>query len=879
MAALIRLHFFAVLILFFFSGFAGLVLQVLWMRELALLFGSTAQAAGATLGAFFLGLAAGGAFWGRRSAALARPLRSYGLLEAAVAVSALLFFLLRDLFGAVYGSVYVQFGSHPNLILVVKLIIALLILFPPTFFMGGTLPVLSQYLVRTPKTLGQRVPLLYGLNTLGAAAGVMSAAFVFPQSFGYHNSYLATVGLITLIAGAALLLGGKDNESVSSSIRTVGAVEHEASSALNLSTIRALAFLSGFITLALEVLWTRMFAQVLQNSVYTFASVLLVFLVALALGSLVAGLLARGRIPVRTVVGAMMVAGALLTAVTPLVFFRITNGLNYLGGGSDWSGYLAAVLGGTAVTLMPAVMALGLVFPYLTKVCEPIVRSAGRTVGELVALNTLGAIAGALIAGFLLLDWLGLWRSIQLMAGVYLAAVLIMIRPTPNDSPRRASVLVAVPVIGFTLLISVLDSSRLPVVRIEPAARQESLYQVWEGSSGTVAVVRRGNDLRTKVNNYYTLGGSAGRGYEYRQAHFPLMLHPDPNRVFFLGMGTGITAGGALAHPVDRVVVAELLPEVIEASSKYFRPYTNGLFDDPRVTIIAEDGRLHLAATAENYDVIIGDLFIPWRAGVGGLYTLEHFRNVRNRLAPGGLFAQWIPLYQLSEQEFGTIARSFLKVFRHTRLWRGDFLPDGPIVALVGHTHEGSLEVKSLQARGAIWQDSTRDSELPDDALPILLYYAGNLSRIGDLFDNYPLNTDDKPVIELQAPITHRAQAAGRTAWLTGRPLLDLFEEIATRTPWDSDPYLAGLTTRQRDTVRAGLAIFRSQLLQRRGDEATANAELAHARALLNPREHRSAETAASAENLRRELEALKSEYQDQLKLLEQRINQIRSKE
>ncbi|TVQ93311.1 MAG: hypothetical protein EA400_02630 [Chromatiaceae bacterium] len=825
----------AVLLLFFASGLAGLLFQVLWLRELALLFGNTAQAAAATLAAFFLGLAAGGWFWGRRSSDLRQPLRAYGLLEAGVAASALLFLLLLGLFHLSYRLLYAHLGAAPGLLLAVKLGLALLLLFPPTFCMGGTLPVLTRHLVHGPWRLGRRLPLLYGINTLGAAVGVLLAAFVLPQVLGYRLSYLVAVAITAAIALSALRLA-----TASGATTPVPALQTPAPAGLLTpgltpgpplapGLIRALAVLSGFVTLALEVLWTRMFAQVLQNSSYTFASVLLVFLLALGSGALLAGWLARRPLPPAPTLAIMLTLGALLAATTPLIFMQITNGLGYLGPGADWSGYLAAVLGSTALTLFPAVLVLGLVFPYLAHVSEPHSRAHGRTIGDLVALNTLGAIAGSLAAGFLLLDWLGLWAAIRLLAGLCLAAVPLLLMPS-----RRAAAdgrWLWLPSLGLVLLLSVLDSSRLPVVRVDPLRRQEALYQVWEGSTGTVAVVRRGDDLRLKVNNYYTLGGTGGRAYEARQGHLPLLLHPDPRRVFFLGLGTGITAGAALDHPVQAVTVAELLPEAITAAERYFRPYTNGLFDDPRVTLLATDGRHHLAATRAVYDVIIGELFIPWRAGVGGLYSREHFRAVRARLAPGGLFAQWLPLYQLSAAEFASIARTFSEVFPRTTLWRGDFLPDGPIVALVGHADETPLApprtLPGLEGR------DLRGNPALTGAPPLLLYYAGNLTQAAELFAAAPSNTDANGFIELRAPITQRRQAAGRVDWLRNEALLALFEAVAAAAPFADDPYLAGLPAGQRQAALAGLALFRSRLAERRGDPETATAAVAEARALL----------------------------------------------
>ncbi len=886
--------------LLFLSGFSALVLQVVWMRELSLLFGATAQAAAATLAAFFLGLAAGSAYWGRRSRRITRPLRSYALLEVGVLVAGLGYFLLAPAFAAQYGALYSHLAEPaPGLLVGIKLLLALLLLSPAAFFMGGSLPVLSAWLVRHPAALGRLVPLLYGVNTAGAAIGALSAAFLLPPLLGYDGSYLLALALAGGIALTAWWLGGRGSGQVHDPVQEslpqlpAGA---PAAGALPQAWLRGLAFLSGFVALALEVLWTRMFAQVLQNSVYSYAVILVVFLLALAAGSFAAGWLARRRLPaVPTLVG-LLCAAALLVALTPKLFFWLTDGLGYVGAGRDWPDYLLT-LGLAAVAILAGpTLVLGVVFPYLWKVAEAGLRSAGEQVGGLLALNTLGAILGSLAAGFLLLEWLGLWRAIQWLAALYLAAAVLLatLSGAPavagaRHRPRLAPVLVLAPVLGFLLLLSALDAGRLPVVRTDPVRRAETLLEVREGGAGTVAVVRRGEHLGIKVDNHYTLGSTRGHGLQQRQAHFPLLLHPAPDRVFFLGMGTGITAGAALAHPVEEVVAAELLGDVIDLAGKYFRPYANGLFEDPRVRLLKEDGRHHLSATDETYDVIIGDLFVPWKRGNAALYSLEHFRHVAKRLAPGGLFAQWVPLYQVTEQEFGSIARTFTEVFPHVTLWRGDFLPDGPIVALVGRLDAAPLEpaavlrrARALRADAVAGDTEPQSSVLPDpDTPPLLLYYAGNVGRAADLLAGYPLNTDDRPRLQLSAARAQRAEAAGRRGWLVGEPLIDFFRRMLAAAPVADDPYLARLAPQQRRAVPAGLDIFAARLADARGDAEGAQALLARAsRALATdaPGDRDVGDRdpgGLDPGQLRRELEALRAERDAAIEALERRIERL----
>ncbi len=305
--------------LLFASGFAGLVYQVLWMRELGLLFGNDAYAVATTLAAFFLGIAMGSAVFGRRAHRYARPLLAYAGVEVGVAAAALLYFGLLGLFHFFYEPLFGVFGGHRIGFTSVKFLCALVVLLPPAFFMGGTLPLMSQHLVRGAGTLGVTASTLYGLNTLGAALGALSAAFVLVPMLGVRATY--GVALASSL-GVAVVAAGFGRVPIPG---RCSAPEVEGSAP---SELRLLAAVSGFVALALEVLWTRMFAQVLQNSVYTFALILTTFLLALAAGAAAAGVLARRSLEARRVLALLLVGGGMLVAATPYVFVWYTNGLS-----------------------------------------------------------------------------------------------------------------------------------------------------------------------------------------------------------------------------------------------------------------------------------------------------------------------------------------------------------------------------------------------------------------------------------------------------------------------------------------------------------------------------------------------------------------------
>jgi spermidine synthase len=815
-----------VLVLFFASGFAGLLYQVLWMRELGRLFGNGPHAVATTLAAFFLGLAIGSHTAGRFAPRMRRPLVVYAWLEAGLAASALLYFALLDVYAALYAPLYGWLGDRPGAFLGVKFALAFTALLPPAFFMGGTLPAMTQYLVRSRRALGRTASALYAVNTLGAALGAWLAGVELVRHLGVRGAYalaLATSVGVAAIAGRMGREPPRTGAIAGTAELASGATPAAgAQAALGRAPLAALAFGSGFATLALEVLWTRMFAQVLQNSAQTFALVLAVFLLALALGAQAArALMRRVGDPAAGAAGLLLAAG-IAVAATPLAFTWRSEGLAYLGGDLGWTAYLLDATAAVALVLLPAGVLVGSVFPFLLRSAQEFAWSAGRAVGELAAINTLGGVAGSLAAGFVFLDVLGLWPSLRAISAGYLLAALLVAARGRLPHPMIASAAA----LALAALVAGGHGAEPPRVRVEPGPRGERLVEVLEGSGGTVAVIRRGGHLVMKLDNHYGLGGTDDLEQEERQALLPLVLHPRPRSAFFLGLGTGITAGAALRHPLERVVVTEISPEVVDAARRHFHPWLRGLFEDPRARVLAEDGRNALQGTAERFDVIVSDLFMPWLAGAGSLYSVEAYRAGRERLEPGGLYAQWLALFQLSREELLTIARSMREVFPQLTLWRGNFRTSRPIALLLGSVDASSLEIDAVgRSLGGVADPTaaTREARYADPA-QVLLLYQGNLAAIEALLATAAPETDARPRIEYRAAISQREKRAGRSGALVGRELVRLYEEVLANGPPEADPYLARLPAPVRALPGAGLALLRAAVLEAEGDSAGARA-------------------------------------------------------
>lgn len=840
------------LILVFLSGVAGLVYQVLWMRQLGLLFGNTSHAAAVTLAAFFAGLAIGSWIWGRRCTAIHRPLRAYAGLELGIVITACLYFLGLQLYYVIYPPLYQHIGSG-TLNLAVKFLLACVLVLPPAIFMGGTIPIMGQYLIglRRDQTqvFGKTAALIYGINTLGAAIGALAAGFYLPIWLGFRMTFILAMTVTGLTALGAYWLSrtcelrarpSLDDAAspASDQAATVAATATHASEdrPTGLRWVREqlplamVCFLSGFGFLALEVLWTRMFMQVLENSVYTYASILVIVLVSLALGAMISSLLARMAGSPINMLAALLLLGGAAVASTPFVFMHVTDSLQILATRGSWSSYVGMIFQKATIALGPAALTLGAVFPFLMKIQERYMRVAGLSIGRLGAINTGGAILGALLCGFVFLPVLGTWRTMQLLAAAYVIGALIL--PMAWDVK---GICLRVACAGLLLCVFVaIDPDKLDVTSTDPQRTMpEVALKTWEASDNTISVVSGPYGLMIKMNSHYGLGTTGSAPQEQMQTDLPMTVFPNITNIFYLGMGTGITAGAALDptyENVERVVVCELSSQVIDAASEFFtdvrgRDFTNGLFSDTRADVLAEDGRHYLLASREQFDMINGDLFVPFRAGVGSLYTREHFQNVKQRLTPDGVFVQWLPLYQVTEFEFGVIARTMLDVFDQVTLWRSTFQPTDDVVALVGHMSKAPLPATDLDSRddmqNAVAGKGVFDLQrllLPFNSQTALLFYCGNVTETASIFDAYPINTDDWPVIEFLAPRNFRRAAPGTQPWFVSARVARLVERMQTQCPPSKDPMLAHRSDADRRLPIAGSHYYGARVWMMAGD-------------------------------------------------------------
>jgi spermidine synthase len=626
---------------FLASGFAGLGCQLIWTRLFGLGLGQELPAVLAVVAAFFGGFTLGaGAAEALRRRTRGSPARLYAALETVIGLWVLASPHVIPLANAL-ALEWIGLEPAPLRHAVVAFGVPGLTLLPATAAMGATLAVFEPF-ARALTPHRRVVGTLYAANTLGAALGCLLILEV-----GFRLGLATTLrglGLLNLAcAVAALGLARCTPPIVSPGPHPPPAgAEPGPRSA---SPLGGLLFATGLLGIGLEVLGVRLLKLALENTSYTFAALLAVYLLGTATGAAgIRRLATRWPGAARLeVLWAGLALACVLSGVALATAPELYAALRRLGGES----FAAASLAEAAVAVgvfLPASVCMGATFARLAQqACD-----SGFGLGRAIAWNTLGGALAPVLVGGVLFPALGAKSTLAALAAGYLLLAA-------RAAGRWAWLGTLVPLAGVFWLLPDLE-----LIRLLPGER---LRVARVGTTDTVVVVETAGGHRTlRVNNRFTMGGTAPVVAERRQAHLPLLLHPHPRRALFLGSGTGITAAAATAHPDLEVESVELVPEIVAVMPE-FAP--ENAAPPGRLRQFTADARRFLHATPHRYDVIVADLFHPGRDGAGALYTQEHFRAIRERLAPGGLFCQWVPLYQVSPPTLSRMVGSVRAVFPH----------------------------------------------------------------------------------------------------------------------------------------------------------------------------------------------------------------------
>ncbi|MBA3597696.1 MAG: fused MFS/spermidine synthase [Methylibium sp.] len=728
------------------SGFAGLGYQIVWTQQFGTWLGHEIVAILAVLAAFFGGLALGAYALGRRIADSARPLRWYAALEAAIGLWA---FALSFLLAPAGSLLAVLIGAQPaaGWHWTVAFLGPFVLLLPATAAMGATLPAIERVSDRLQRD-GFAIGGLYAANTLGAVAGVLASAFVLVPWLGLTGSAQVCAALSLMCAGGALILLPRRPRTSALAGPAKAATPTPAlarAPAIGPQRSRWLAWLAitGLLGIGYEVVAVRVLSQVAENTIYTFALLLAVYLLGTAAGAAAyQRWLVRGSDPVR-LSHQLLAALAAACLLGTLMLWSGTTARDFaqgLLGARLEPSFATAIATEAALAVMafalPTVV-MGALFSHL---CVQ-AKAAGSGLGAALAANTLGAALAPVLFGVLLLPALGPKTVLALIVLGYLALL-------PWETWRRPTTWL--PTLGAAALLAF--GGPIAFVDVPQGGR---LLSYRDGVTAAVSVVEDAQGVaRLHIDNRQQEGSSATRLSDARQAWLPLLLHPAPKSVLFLGLGTGTTAAAASEDRSLVVDAVELLPEVIAAAG-HFVPMLDVRNDERpgNLRVLAGDARRYVRATGPRYDVVISDLFHPARSGAGSLYTVEHFAAIRARLSAGGLFCQWLPLHQLDLDTLRSIVRAFLAVYPAGSAVLATHSLDTPVLGLIARPDRngGALQARHARLAGLAQRPFLTGLNFADDFAVFGSFIAGpeSLARFAA---KAPLNTDDRPVVVYRAP-------------------------------------------------------------------------------------------------------------------------------
>lgn len=745
--------FYLLLACFTLSGLAGLIYQTAWTQQFALVFGATHLAVATVLAAYMAGLAGGAAVAGRWAPRLRRPVRTYALLELGIALSALAvpwaLGVARRLqvlaLGGMAGAP--EAGSLASALFYLVASFAILAL--PTGLMGATLPLLVRHAVATEAQIGPRVGVLYTANTLGAAGGALLAAFVLLPALGLTRTVLAAAGVNALVfAAAALLARGK------------GAAPPQPPGPPDVGPpaagrwILPLVLVSGAVSFTYEVFWSRLLTHLLGGSVYAFGTMLATFLLGLALGSAIAARLATGpRRAARCFAVAQLAIAAFSLGALALID-RLPALARQLAGEGVALLAPAAVL--SAATLLPGAVAIGATFPAAVRVLARAAPAAARASARVFAWNTVGAVAGALLTGFVVLPALRFAGTAAVAAAVSLllaAATALAMRPR---SPLLAAVagLGLVAVLGF-----VRPSTPWSVLRSDPLTRAEldgEVLYYGVGRSATVLVVDRGGEWRLTSNGLpeSAIQPPGARPGRYAVARWlsllPLAARPDARSLLVVGLGAGNTLEEVPAT-VEEVHVAELEDEVVAANRAVAGRRRKDPLADPRLRLHLNDARSFLLLSERRYDAIVSQPSHPWTAGSSHLFTRELFDLAARRLEPGGVFVQWIGLEFVDEPLLRSLLAALLEVFPQVEVYQPP--PGGALLFLASRDPLEVEETAAVALAAASREWATVGVLVPEDVLAARVLTTEGARRLAA---GAPANTDGHNLLQTRAPRLRR---------------------------------------------------------------------------------------------------------------------------
>ncbi len=739
-------------LVFFASGAAALLFETLWFRQAGLILGNTVWATSLVTSSFMAGLAIGNAWAGQRGDRWTRPLRIYARLELAIGAAGIGLVLFLPGLSEFMAPLLTTVSEQPAILNAFRFGMAFVMLLVPASAMGATLPSLTLALAGPRRAFGRVLGVLYGANTLGAVTGALAGEMLLIERFGIRGTGLAALALNLLAAGAAWHLSARvdapgTTNAPPSDVKPGFAMPRKP-------RLLVAAFLSGAILLALEVIWFRLLILLVYGTTRTFAVMLAVVLLGIALGGLLAGALIRSDEDARRWLPAMaLFAGA----ATAWAYSPLADVLTFAKAGRFPNEFALLFAFGSSLMLPTSILS-GVLFTLLGSAIKESHDSGASAAGALTLANTVGAALGSLASTFVLLPRFGMEKSLFLLALLY-GVVALCVVPRSGSSAPRSFLLRAGSVSGVVAFILMLAffpfglmARRYAWSPIEQYVRNgETVVAHREGLTETVTYLVRSRWRRPVayrlVTNSHSMSGSEYGSQRYMRhfVYLPVAMHARARTALQISYGVGMTAKAiAETKGLRSIDLVDISRDILELGRVVF-PQPGALpLDDPRFRVHVEDGRFFLLTTGQTYDLITAEPPPPKAAGIASLYSREFFALAKSRLNPGGLVSYWFPVYQATPDETKSMMRAFCDVFEDCTLWTGWGL-EWTMVGSNGF--KGRIERDSFERQ---WKDEAVRAQLealafetPEMLGTTFLADAAQLKRIyGDalpLDDDHPL--------------------------------------------------------------------------------------------------------------------------------------------
>jgi spermidine synthase len=776
------------MLIYFVSGACALIDEVVWVRLLKLTLGNTVYASSIVVSTFMGGLALGAFVMGRYSDRVTKHLRLYALLEAFVTLSAIFLPKVLKLAGAVYVWIYRTYHPSNTQLLAVQVLLSAIVLLVPAMLMGSTLPLLGRFVTALEKETGRLVGKLYAVNTFGAAVGCFLAGFVLLKVIGVMGTVYtaAALNLIAVFGGAFLALRNGEFRTPNVECRmTKDEIDNRKSEIENGSTgagfylLVPAFFMSGFISIGYELLWMRSIIHLLSAVTYVFSAVLTVYLLGNVIGAGIGSVLvAQLKRPAVGFAIALSFLGLCGIFYLPLLLLWASRVLPYVDREVElrsriipFSAFLVKPLVQSMFLFLVPSVIMGIGFPMALQAWANYVHKVGRSTGTAYAANTIGAVAGGIVTGFVLIPLLGLQLAISILglAGVWIGAVMGVVfigRSSPSKTSWRTRrllsgggrfALLAVAAV-LTVIVAKGPSNLFDDVVNSSAKRDGGLPQlellaVKEGVVTTVSLYR---DTQEDTLHLYTSGQRvAGDSYLWRGdqkmlGHFPVLLNADARKVLSVGFGSGESTACLALHDLDRIDCAEIAPEVVALSLRFFRHINLGDELSRRVNVIYMDAKNYVDLTDIKYDAIVNDCIHPRQfAENASLYTKEYFESAKRRLNSNGLFMSWIPTHHLEPASMlNSIFGTMMDVFPYVTVW---YMTPNPATYFLVVGSEQPQYFSPRHIENELRKAGVRESlSLIDinNSMDVFSCYIGDENDLRQCIKSFTVNSDYFPFIE-----------------------------------------------------------------------------------------------------------------------------------